>query len=122
MFWRRNAGAAFSKWKEHEFQVTCFAIESSQKEKNLNEFEYKKQFEKTQQHNAEKYEKYLGSVNKHRVWQAWKKVIKMLKNHRNAQKNTLDAFGGYLQIRAVRKWIERVRTTQFARDRVAKYH
>ena len=45
----------------------------------------------------------------------------MLKNHRNAKKNTLDAFGGYQQVRALRKWIERVRTTQFARDRIAKY-
>jgi hypothetical protein len=49
-----------------------------------------------QEHNGEKYTKYLASVNAHRVFQAWKKVAKMLKNHRNAKKSTLEAFDGYL--------------------------
>lgn len=45
----------------------------------------------------------------------------MLKAQRIAATKTLEAFGGYLQVRAVRKWIERVRTTKFARDRMAKF-
>ena len=36
--------------------------------------------------------------------------------------NTNEAFGGYLTVRAIRKWIERVRVTKFSRDRVAKYN
>jgi hypothetical protein len=36
--------------------------------------------------------------------------------------NTNEAFGGYLTVRAIRKWIERVRVTKFARDRIAKFN
>jgi hypothetical protein len=34
MFWRRNCAAAFSRWKETEFEVACLAIESCHAEKN----------------------------------------------------------------------------------------
>jgi hypothetical protein len=122
MFWQRNCAAAFSKWKETEFQVACLAIESCQEETIRNQEAYDKNVDRIKDHNGDKYGRYMGTTKKHKIWQQWKAVTKMLKAQKCAKKVTLESFGGYLQIRALRKWIERVRATQFARDRVAKFH
>lgn len=121
MFWRRNCAAAFNDWKSKEFAVAIEAIEYTNDVIQRESDTYEKKIDQVKKHNGDKYERHKGVVAKHKVWQQWKGVTKMLKAHRNAKKSTLESFGGYLQVRALRKWIERVRTTQFCRDRIAKY-
>lgn len=122
MFSRRNCGAAFSRWKSKEFQVAMEGIEFINSEVQKGVDTYDKQLDTIKDHNGDKYERHLGNVTKHKVMQQWKAITKMLKAHRNAKKSTLESFSGYQQVRAIRKWIERVRATKFARDRIAKYN
>jgi len=96
MFWQRNCGSAFSRWRQTEFQVACYAIDQTQLETDKNLDVYEQQLDKFKEHNGEKYNKYVNSVEIHKVFKAWKAVTTMLKNHRNAKKVTLEAFGGYL--------------------------
>lgn len=97
-------------------------MEDACKETNQDQDEFNKHVEKIKDVNGTKYIKYMATVDKNKIWQKWKAATKMLKAQRMAAINTNEAFGGYLTVRAIRKWIERVRVTKFARDRVEKFN
>ncbi len=96
MFWRRNCAAAFSRWKETEFEVACLAIESCHAEKNQEQDTFTDKVNTIKDHNGQKYCRYMGMVSKHKIWQQWKAVTNMLKAQKNAKKVTLESLGGYL--------------------------
>jgi hypothetical protein len=68
MFWQRNCGAAFSRWREKEFQVACQAIEFTNFEIDRNEANFQRQVTTIKDHNGAKYEQHIGTVNKHKVF------------------------------------------------------
>lgn len=79
MFWRRNCGAAFSQWKSKEFAVAMEAIEWTHQEIQNQGDSYEKKVDLIKNHNADKYERKIYQADKHKVWQKWRAVTKMLK-------------------------------------------
>ena len=121
MFWKRTCGAAFSKWRQTEYEQALEMISMTEETcQQLTEDHLDKK-RVIQKQNITRSAKIVGKSQKHKFYQAWKNVTRWLKHKRVATANLLEAQSSYAVKRLIKKWRARKDTTVAARAAYTKF-
>lgn len=122
MFWKRNCGAAMSKWRQTEYIQAMEMIEMTHSQENHDEETHARHVKKIEKFNFDRSTRIVKKRDKHKYWYAWKHVAKWMKHKRIATKNLQDTMGAYAIKRSIKKWRARTEFTIKCRGMYEKFH
>ena len=115
MYWRRNCGAAFSKWREVELFQTMEMITVTEEAHNQMCEDHMARKKVIQKQNMVRSSKIVGKSQKHKFYTAWKNVTRWLKHKRVSTEELMQSKDSYSVKRLIKKWRMRTDTTKHAR-------
>ena len=121
MFWRRNCGAAFSKWRQTEYEQTLEMIVMTQDNTAQMQEQHMSKKKVIQKQNITRSARIVGKSQKHKYYMAWKNVTRWLKHKRVATATLLEAQSSYAVKRLIKRWRARTETTVAARGAYIKF-
>ena len=121
MFWKRNCGAAFSKWRQTEYEQALEMIQMTEENCQQMQEDHLSTKRIIQKQNITRSSKIVGKYQKQKFLKAWKAVTRWLKHKRVSTKDLLEAQSSYAVMRLVKKWRARTEMTISCRGAYAKF-
>ena len=122
MFWKRNCGAALSKWRQTEYIQAMEMIEETHQQEAQVDETHVRHVKKIEKFNFDRSSRIVKKKNQHKYWYAWKHVAKWMKHKRVSTQFLHEQMGSYNIKRSLKKWRQRTEVTLAARGAWEKFH